>query len=219
MGDWIPQNEKDLLELIRRWNEYLASTTLRVEFGWETEKCVNVQVAMDKFTTAVEKYIDDDSSENALTKKVERKASIAAQRDFAATDIRINKKMSPAQKLYMGVSMHDGVATHPAIPESYPACTVRNTASGVVLIDFMDSKTKKRARPKGVRGAEVLSVLGGSAPTADKDFIVSDFTNTSPIKLEFDIADRGKILYFHVRWENTENKKGPWSPIYTTVIT
>jgi hypothetical protein len=32
------------------------------------------------------------------------------------------------------------------------------------------------------------------------------------------LEDRGKKLYFALRWENTRGEKGPWSEIHSTII-
>jgi hypothetical protein len=44
------------------------------------------------------------------------------------------------------------------------------------------------------------------------------FDTDSPLEIEFDEADRGKIVWFAVRWENTRGQKGPWSEIFFAII-
>jgi hypothetical protein len=40
----------------------------------------------------------------------------------------------------------------------------------------------------------------------------------SPIELVFDENQRGKKLYFVVRWENGPKHKGKWSEIFMVII-
>jgi hypothetical protein len=46
----------------------------------------------------------------------------------------------------------------------------------------------------------------------------SDFDTTSPCILKFDEADRGKRVYFCLRWESNTNLKGPFGEIYSAII-
>jgi hypothetical protein len=40
----------------------------------------------------------------------------------------------------------------------------------------------------------------------------------SDISLKFDEADRGKRVYFCLRWETNTSLKGPWGEIYSAII-
>jgi hypothetical protein len=44
------------------------------------------------------------------------------------------------------------------------------------------------------------------------------FDTNSPLDIEFTEEDRGKVVWFAVRWENTRGEKGPWSEIYFAII-
>jgi hypothetical protein len=52
---------------------------------------------------------------------------------------------------------------------------------------------------------------------------INDLTNSSfdthtPLTLEFADEDRGKVLYFALRWENTRGEKGPFGAIMNAII-
>ena len=55
-------------------------------------------------------------------------------------------------------------------------------------------------------------------PASIDELIHSDFDTTSPFTLKFDEADRGKRVYFCLRWESNTNLKGPWGEIYSAII-
>jgi hypothetical protein len=66
-----------------------------------------------------------------------------------------------------------------------------------------------------------MELVGGFFP--EKPVHVSElqrswFSTKSPLVIEFDEADRGKIFYFCVRWESTAGKKGPWSEIFAIMV-
>ncbi|AHF94767.1 hypothetical protein OPIT5_26275 [Opitutaceae bacterium TAV5] len=50
------------------------------------------------------------------------------------------------------------------------------------------------------------------------DLTRSGFDTRSPFTLNFDENQRGKTVYFALRWENTRGDKGPWSPITHAVV-
>jgi peptide methionine sulfoxide reductase MsrA len=50
------------------------------------------------------------------------------------------------------------------------------------------------------------------------ELIRTVFDTHTPITLEFEGHDRGKTVYFALRWENTRGEKGPWSAIQSAII-
>ncbi|MDR0754310.1 MAG: hypothetical protein LBF04_02865, partial [Prevotellaceae bacterium] len=50
------------------------------------------------------------------------------------------------------------------------------------------------------------------------ELINSSFDTNSPLTLEFNDRQRGKVLYFALRWENTRGEKGPFGPILNAII-
>ena len=55
-------------------------------------------------------------------------------------------------------------------------------------------------------------------PASGKDLLNSDFDTAAPFTLKFDESDRGKRIFFCLRWESTTNLKGSASGIYLAVI-
>jgi hypothetical protein len=48
--------------------------------------------------------------------------------------------------------------------------------------------------------------------------IHSEFDTASPFTLNFQGHERGKTVYFCLRWENTVGEKGPWGEIYSAIV-
>jgi hypothetical protein len=46
----------------------------------------------------------------------------------------------------------------------------------------------------------------------------SEFNTKPPFTLSFHGEQRGKTVYFALRWENTTGEKGPWSEIENAII-
>jgi hypothetical protein len=89
---------------------------------------------------------------------------------------------------------------------------------GIVGINFRDKNEKGTAKPKGVRGAEIAWAILDTPPTDWSELIHSAFDTRTPAELTFSGNDRGKTLYYALRWENNVGQKGPWSEIYSAII-
>jgi hypothetical protein len=126
--------------------------------------------------------------------------------------------MSPGDKLVYGIHEADSVATPAGEPESYPEAEADTSVMRQVTIRFWDSATKKRGKPHGVHGAEIRWAILDHEPASGNELTNSDFDTASPLTLKFDESQRGKWVYFCLRWESTTNLKGPFGEIYSAVI-
>jgi hypothetical protein len=111
--------------------------------------------------------------------------------------------------------------THTPVPppNTAPEAEIRFPAPSVVEIHFRDAGSERKGKSHGVHGAEIGWAILESAPSKMADLVHSSFDTNSPFRLTFDIDQRGKTLYFAVRWENTRGEKGPWSEIHNVIVT
>ena len=104
----------------------------------------------------------------------------------------------------------------------FPLCTVDTSLPTRLIFHFFsrleNEQKTKRGKPKGQQGAELRFVIS-DVPIVDyEDLIHSAFDTNSLLPLEFAGHDRGKVVYFALRWENSRGEKGPFSPIMSVVI-
>jgi hypothetical protein len=78
-----------------------------------------------------------------------------------------------------------------------------------VTIHFWDSGTKKRGKPEGVHGAEIRWAVLDHVPASVDDLVNSDFDTAAPFTLVLDEIQRGRRLYFCLRWESTTTNLPP----------
>jgi hypothetical protein len=118
----------------------------------------------------------------------------------------------------MGIAIQSS-ERHPApVPTTVPKSRVVLPSPAVVEIHFSDSESEHRAKPVGVHGVEAAWALL-EEPTNDWRLLThSTFDTHTPLRLTFEGPDRGRTLYFALRWENTRGEKGPWSAIEYTSI-
>jgi hypothetical protein len=69
-----------------------------------------------------------------------------------------------------------------------------------------------------VHGAEIGWGVLDEPPVNWSQLVHSSFDTASPFRLSFEGDQRGRRLYFALRWENTRGAKGPWSEIMDAVI-
>ncbi|MDR2738730.1 MAG: hypothetical protein LBB68_02730 [Treponema sp.] len=216
--DWLPSREQDFADLCKKWKAGLEAPAVVSAFGWNQADCTAAAAKIDAFLTALDAYGEDDSSKNRLTKNEDKEAAKSSMRDFANTNIRYNKKMSDADKLDYGIHPADRSGTAAGDPETYPEAEADTSVMRQVTIRFWDSASKKRGKPHGVHGAEIRWAVLDRPPVSEKEIVNSDFDTASPFTLRFDESDRGRRLYFCLRWESTTNLKGPFGEIYSAVI-
>jgi hypothetical protein len=72
-------------------------------------------------------------------------------------------------------------------------------------------------------GASVDVALGPKReltkpPTSGEDLPHSTFTRRKRERFDFAEEERGKTIYFCVRFENAKGKPGPWGPLFSAII-
>ena len=84
-----------------------------------------------------------------------------------------------------------------------------------------ESTPTRRARPKGVLGAEVWLTLidaGQPAPTDPSTLAFLTMAMKPSIRADFRSGDGGKTAVYMTRWVNTQGEKGPWSEIAMATV-
>jgi hypothetical protein len=215
---WVPPREAELAELCEKWKEGLADPAQATAFGWKQEDLTLTSGKITTFLSARGAFIAANSTANRMIKDKAKKAAVTAIQEFARYNIRVNRLMSEEQKLFYGVRTPDAKPSPVTAPPGYPEADADTSIIRQLIIHFWDSITKKRAKPYGVHGAEILWAILDHEPLSINELIHSAFDTATPFTLVFDEGDRGKRVYFCLRWETTNNLKGPVSEIYSAII-
>jgi hypothetical protein len=105
------------------------------------------------------------------------------------------------------------------VAKTYPDYDIDSGTIRHLILHFYDQgKKKSKAKPPGQHGVEIDWAILDAPPAAIKDLVNSAFDTHTPFTLEFDENERGKTVYFCLRWENTRGQKGPWSEIMSAII-
>ena len=218
MADWLPRREQDFNELCEYWAQALMDTAKMNAFAWDAAECTRVAGIITSYTAAWHEYHSADTSANRLAKDELKAQAEEAMRDFAHTGIRHNKRMTDAERLPFGIRPGDGTPSPDTEPVSWPEAEGDTATPRQVGIHYWDNVTKKRGKPHHIHGAEIRWAVLAQPPAHIDELIHSSFDTASPFTLKFDEADRGKRVYFCLRWESTTNLKGPFWEIYSAII-
>jgi hypothetical protein len=102
-------------------------------------------------------------------------------------------------------------------PETSPYATVRYPELYMVEIHISDENFR-RAKPHGIKAAEIAWVIGETQPKSFEGYTHSTFVTRSPYRLTFDLNMRGKTIHFVLRWINTRGVPGAWSQNCNAII-
>ena len=84
---------------------------------------------------------------------------------------------------------------------------------------FRDQMTpNSRAKPAGVREAEIWAKVDGTAPSDGSGCVYLGSDSATPYNAVFEPEKAGKPVWFCLRWKNTRGEVGPWGPVFATMV-
>jgi hypothetical protein len=226
--DWLPQNHEALRNKGAQTHDYLTEPASRERLGFDastpygrwldTEFTPRYQV----FSAAVDDWrnLAERTRLKTDTMLTAEKAFIPVFRQLYSGMLKGNPLVTDADLDEMGLPKHSagGGKAAPVATES-PDCDVDTSIIGRLGINFFrKGHGHRRAKPAGQHGAEIRWMISDTPPVDWDELLHSDIDTHTPFTLEFSGHDRGKTVYFALRWENTAGKKGPWSEIRSAMI-
>ena len=146
-------------------------------------------------------------------KNAAMRAYKAALRSFLKEFINFNSTVTVEDRRNMGLPIYKTGKTPAPVPSAPPQANIRIPSPGVVEIHYRSAESARERKPAGVYGCEIKWKISDSMVDSWAQLVHSEFDTCSPLRLSFDGPDRGRRLWFALRWENTRGDKGPWSEI------
>jgi hypothetical protein len=147
------------------------------------------------------------------------KAFVIVYRQLYTGYLKGNPLVTDEDLVEMGMPKRpSGGKTPPRKPDTLVVATADTSKPAIVIVHYRDAKKATKAKPKGVHGVELGWMISDIPPVDWSQLVHSVFDTRTPIELVFTGEQRGKTLYFAMRWENTVGDKGPWSEIYSVII-
>jgi hypothetical protein len=133
--------------------------------------------------------------------------------------INFNHMVSDEDRDGLGLPIYKDTRTPAPVATKAPDFDVDTSVIGHVGISFYEKEgDHKRGKPPGQHCVEIASAILDTPPTRWDQLIYSAVDTHSPYTFSFENDQRGKTLYFALRWENTRGEKGPWSEIHSAII-
>jgi hypothetical protein len=131
------------------------------------------------------------------------------------SDVRV----TPDDLKGMGIVVPSSSRTPSPVATDAPDADADTSVIGRLGIHFFEKGSNhKKGKPAGQHGAEIRWAILDTPPVRWDELIHSEIDTNSPFTLAFERDQRGKMVYFALRWENTRGEKGPWSDIMSAVI-
>jgi hypothetical protein len=197
---------------------YLVANLTR--FGIPTSKVEPLQLEVEEFETAQTKAEHPNAGKaDRLNRKEKASAVSKAVRAFVNANLRYNEAVTDEDRVNMGLTVPDTTSTPSHEPDTIPVVTRIDPSIIMRLsLHFKDSRSKSRAKPVNVHGTEICWAILDVPPVTTADLIYSAFSTRSPHTFVFEENQRGRTVWFRLRWENMRGQKGPWSELYSAII-
>jgi hypothetical protein len=216
--DFIPKKEIVFYDWQRLLMDYLAIHYLNWGVPQETwENLLNLQ------TDYTHKYAAADNPITrtpvaVVARQEARKDFVNLLRQVIRAFVTYNPTVTDEDRKKMELPIHKQTKTHAPIADSYPEFEIDTRLIRRLTIHYHNQKSKSKQKPQGQHAAEIAWVISNSQIINTKDLINSTISTKSPCTLEFTGDQRGKTVYFCLRWENTRGEKGPWSEIVSAIV-
>jgi hypothetical protein len=222
--DWLEQNHEALYHQANKTTNYLnlPGNLDRMGFSGANLQWYNTEFTPKHtaFNTAFEDW--ENSAERTPAKTAELKSAEKVFRPIYRLlyggFLKSNPLVTDTDLVEMGMPERSSGRTPAPVPSSTVEAEVDASSPAVLTIHFKEHGSEKKAKPKGVHGAEAAWEILDTPPTDWSQLTHSVFDTNSPLVLSFNGDQRGKTLYFAMRWENTRGEKGPWSDIMKAII-
>jgi hypothetical protein len=167
--------------------------------------------------TAYSNFLGPHTKVDTEAKNDAKKAAKKAARLFVNQYLRF-LPVTDEDRTAMNIPNHD---THPSPvprPGDIPEVEAQTPKPRILRFLFRRRGMKRWGKPADVHGMELVWVISDTPPTKLEQLVHSAFATKSPLELSFDEDQRGKRLYYAVRWETGTVKKGDFSEIFSAII-
>jgi hypothetical protein len=222
--DWLAQRHEELYDQATMTVDYLTAENLdRMGIAGAANAWYGSEVVVkyNRFKLAFENWknpADRSPAKSAALKETEADFK-KVYRQFYTGYLKNNPLVTDEDLVSMSLPKRpSGERTPPQPLKTAVEATVDSSIPATISISYRDRNGRGTAKPGGVHGVEIGWEILDSPPTDWAQLTHSAFDTRTPAKLVFSGEQRGKTLYFALRWENTRGEKGPWSEIYNAII-
>lgn len=191
--------------------------------GLDLNDLADLKKALDTWNGAFPAHVRAQAAaEGARQNKDAARRDLEAQARPITSFVQGYPKTTDADRATIGITVRDTEGTPTPTPTTRPQALVQAGQRLTHTLRLTDESTPtRRARPKGVLGAEVWVKLvdaGTPAPTDPAALAFLTMATKPSITTEYRAADGGKTAVYMLRWVNTRGEKGPWSDVTMATV-
>jgi hypothetical protein len=221
MGDYMPESGSKFYRWSMLAYSYATLPENRVRWGVPDDAVTEeLETSCREFERDYLRATDIQTRTPAAiaTKNNSMKRFKTNFRKYIKGYITYNPRVTDEDRHIMELTVHDTKPTPAPVSDTAPYVKLELPSPGIIVISFGDKEGVHRGKPPGQHGAELIYAILNEKPKDWEELIHSTFSTRSPFRLSFKGTDRGKVLYFALRWDNTRGEKGPWSEILSVII-
>jgi|GEM_PF-3117616 len=148
---------------------------------------------------------------------------IAAIRSFTLSWLKYNVLVTDEFKKELGLTIDDVIRTKINPPDFSPIISAKLIQAGVLKmgghVPPHYTLGSRRSLPYNVTKMEFKVKFGGSAPTTEFDFPITElFTRVNKVITVDPVQVRGTIIYLMGRYLTPNVQPGPWSAVFTMYV-
>jgi hypothetical protein len=233
--DFIPKKDAEFDVFFKAYCQYVNAKCSGASPEWThipAARRTDITNAYADWYTAYSKLKEPHSSSDILAKNLARKQDEKALRDFNNEFILYSGAVTPQEKQDLGNTIHD---TRPTpVPKPTAQAEADVVLPGPHLVELRIKKLASLAgdEDRADYGVRIFWGILGEPNPADRfripappasgdDLPHSTFSRRKKYRFNFPEEDRGKTVYFCLRYENSkggEKGEGPFGPIFSAII-
>ncbi|EIP97021.1 hypothetical protein OpiT1DRAFT_05582 [Opitutaceae bacterium TAV1] len=218
MKDYIPHQQA----VFHTWQEVLIAYLLEKlsAFGLTTAELEPLMALQATWRDAWAAASNPATRTPAAIKAKEEAmaAYIAGIRQFVQEYLTKNHRVSDADRLNMGLPIHDTTPTPAPVPATRPIGEADFSEYLVHTLRVRDSASGGEHKLPHTVGFEVWRKIGGETmPGIDEMHLVA-LALHSPYRAVYPSAQQNQRVWYAFRWVSTRGEKGPWSEIISAII-
>ncbi len=173
--------------------------------AWNTDRAAHTTAQMVAESARIAKDGSRTTLEAAIRELVRR--------------LQASSDVDDAERLALGITVRDKTPTPVGAPLTRPVVSIDSGQRLQHTLSFADESTPTRkAKPDGVRGAQIWVKIGDPAPADPSELTYLGTDTRTPYLTTFDGSDANKVAHYMLRWESTKGEPGPWSETASATV-